>query len=74
MRWVNRDDPACHMFGFGMIYLPRLLVKRYLADQPQAMFNDTSFSGWHYRHADDPEVPIAWDCPAVHLNYALPVL
>jgi len=74
MRWVTPADPTCHTFGFGIIYLPQLLVKRYLADLPDIMFNDTSFSQWHYLNAPDPEVPIAWACAAVHLNYQLPKL
>jgi hypothetical protein len=72
MRWVTRDDKVCHTFGFGVIYLPRLLVKRYLADKWPALFNDMTFSQWHYLHSGQPEVPIEWDCPAVHLNYTLP--
>lgn len=71
MRWCTPADPTCHTFGFGVTYLPRLLVKRYLADTGPAMFNDVTFSQWHYLNADDREVPIAWDCPAVHLNYEI---
>lgn len=71
-RWVSRDDEFCHMFGFGVIYLPRQLVKRYLGDTGAAPFNDVTFSQWHYLHSGQPEVPIAWDCPAVHLNYEIP--
>jgi hypothetical protein len=74
MRWCTPDDPACHTFGFGVIYLPRLLIKGYLADDYPGLFNDVAFSGWHYRNAEYREVPIAWDCPAVHLNYTLPDL
>jgi hypothetical protein len=34
-------------------------------------FDDVAFSGWHYKNAADPEVPIMWDCRAVHLHYPL---
>jgi hypothetical protein len=74
MRWCTPDDPACHTFGFGVIYLPRILVKQYLADNWPALFNDMTFSQWHYLNAEHREVPIAWDCPAVHLNYTIPEL
>lgn len=73
-RWVTPDDATCHLFGFGMAYLPRLLVATYLRDRPGVKFDDVSFSSWHYQRAEDPEVPIAWDCPMVHLNYQLPML
>ena len=72
MRWVTPDDPFCHTFGFGMVYLPRQMIKRYFADDWPALMNDMTFSQWHYLNAEDREVPIAWDCPAVHLNYTLP--
>jgi hypothetical protein len=74
MRWCTPADETCHMFGFGVVYLPRLLIKGYLADDYPGLFNDVAFSGWHYRNAEHREVPIAWDCPAVHLNYTIPEL
>lgn len=74
MRWCTPEDPECHTFGFGMTYLPRQLIKEYLADDYPGLFNDVAFSQWHYLHAEPREVPIAWDCPAVHLNYTLPEL
>ena len=72
MRYVQPTDTHCHIFALGMTYLPAAIVKAFLADCP-GHFNDVSFSGWHYRNITQ-EVPIAWDCPAVHLNYTLPEL
>lgn len=72
MRFVQPSDTHCHIFAMGVIYLPAAVVKAFLADYP-GHFSDTSFSGWHYRNITQ-DVPIAWDCPAVHLNYAIPEL
>jgi hypothetical protein len=74
MRWCTPDDATCHMFGLGVAYLPQQLIKGYLADDYPGVFNDVAFSGWHYRNAEYRDVPIDWDCPAVHLNYGLPEL
>ena len=71
-RFVQPTDTHCHLFALGMAYLPAAVVKQFLADYP-GHFSDVSFSGWHYRNIE-PEVPIAWDCAAVHLNYAIPEL
>ena len=71
-RFVQPTDSHCHLFALGMTYLPAEVVKKFLADYP-GHFSDVSFSGWHYRNIEQ-EVPIAWDCAAVHLNYAIPDL
>jgi len=67
-RFITEDDTATHLFGFGLVYLPRLLVKRWLYEN-HGHFNDSSFSSWHYRHGDEPEVQIAWGVRPVHLHY-----
>jgi hypothetical protein len=72
MRHVHQGESHCHLFALGMTYLPAAIVKAFLADY-DGHFSDGSFSGWHYRNVER-EVPIAWDCAAVHLNYALPEL
>lgn len=71
-RFAEPTDTHCHLFALGMTYLPAAIVKAFLVDY-DGHFSDTSFSGWHYRNVER-EVPIAWDCPAVHLNYAIPEL
>lgn len=69
MRHVEPTDSHCNLFGFGMTYFPRDLIRRYLADrQPSWGFSDLSFSGWHHRRVE-PEVPIAWEVRPVHLHY-----
>jgi len=67
-RFIEPADTAAHLFGFGLVYLPRLLVKRFLSDV-DGHFNDSSFSSWHYHNGDEPEVPIAWDVRPVHVHY-----
>ena len=61
------------MFGFGLIYLPHDLIARYVATDPK-QFTDTTFSRWHMRNVTSSHrnVPIDWDCHAVHLHYRLP--
>lgn len=75
VEFVQPSDPVCHFFGFGMIYLPRVLVEKFLPflEQlgPGRNFDDSTFSQWHYRNAPDPEVPITWDIRPVHLHYKL---
>ncbi len=69
--WVKGpEDTHCHMFGFGLIYLPRRLVLEFLATDP-GQFTDTTFSRWHMRKIKHM-VPIDWDCHAIHLHYLLP--
>lgn len=78
-RHVQTGDPHCNIFGFGLTYLPRKLVRGYLDARTAAPdgrtwgFSDGSFSGWHYRCVK-PDVPIVWDVQPVHLNYRLPSL
>lgn len=67
-RWVDTGEPTCHLFGFGLTYLPGELLAAYCRAEPGPM-GDSSFSNWHYRNADDPEVVIDWECRPVHLNH-----
>jgi hypothetical protein len=71
-RFIVPGDATCHLFGFGMIYLPRHLIRGFLDWRPDKAFGDTEFSGWHYKfNADDREVPVDWDMHVVHLHYKL---
>lgn len=72
--WVKGPaDTYCHMFGFGLVYLPIDLVKRFVAQmRPESHFGDTEFSRWHMFNAKHRQVPIDWDCHAVHLHYKTP--
>jgi hypothetical protein len=69
---VATGSPVCQLFGLGMVYLPRALVRQFLPDHPPGHFGDVEFSMWHYQHAPDPDVPIAWGVRPVHLNYLTP--
>lgn len=73
-RWVaGPEDKFCHLFGFGLVYLPRYLVREFTAAmKPGDLFTDTTFSRWHMVRAPHRDVPIDWDCHAVHLHYNLP--
>ncbi len=71
--WVTPADPICHMFGFGLVYLPHALLKAFAATMRQGdRFDDTTFSRWHMRCSKHRDVPIDWDCHAVHLHYRTP--
>lgn len=74
--WVKGPkDTYCHMFGFGLIYLPRDLIAGFVAQMsPTSKFGDSEFSRWHMRQltGERRNVPIDWDCHAVHLHYTTP--
>lgn len=65
---LRTGDPACQLFGLGMIYLPRALVRRFLEEGWAAHFGDVEFSTWHYRRVRH-DVPVDWQCRPVHVNY-----
>jgi hypothetical protein len=66
---VDTGEPACALFGLGMVYLPRAVVAAFLAAW-KGHFSDTAFAGWHRRHVA-PNVPIAWEVHAQHLHYPI---
>lgn len=74
--WVKGpEDTHCHMFGFGLIYLPKAMLQAFLAQmKPDSHFGDTEFSRWHMRHTPRQfrNVPIDWDVHCVHLHSNLP--
>lgn len=75
-RWVTGpEDTHCQMFGFGLVYIPRELILKFMETlRPEHMFSDTTFSRWHMRWAPavNRNVPIDWDAHCVHLHYQLP--
>lgn len=72
-RWARPDDTHCQMFGFGLTYLPARFVRGF-ADhlKPHNQFTDSTFSRWHMLTAPNRNVPIDWDCHAIHLHYETP--
>jgi hypothetical protein len=70
LRYVAKGEPTCHLFGFGMTYLPRELIRGFADANPGANFDDTAFAGWHYRETRR-EIPIVWRIRPVHLNYRI---
>ena len=69
---VMTGEPTANLFGFGLIYLPRELISAFMASNFSNLFGDAQFGMWHYTNVAK-EVPIAWECPAVHLNYEIEV-
>lgn len=69
MSHVTEGDAACHTFGLGMTYMPRLIIRDFLDDWP-GHFSDMSFAGWHYKNVTK-EVPIPWDVRPIHLHYLI---
>jgi hypothetical protein len=67
--FVQEDEPTCHLFGLGMTYLPKRIVRLFLDSWP-GHFSDASFSGWHYKNVER-EVPIVWESRAAHLHYLI---
>jgi hypothetical protein len=71
MRWCDESDGTCHLFGFGFVYLPRVLVVAWTAANPGEPLDDMTFSGWHYRKVAE-EVAIDWSVRAAHVHYEPP--
>lgn len=65
--WIAEGMPYCDLFGFGLIYLPNAIVRKYLATDP-GMVSDGRFSRWHHAAGLGP-VPVHWDVRPVHLHY-----
>jgi hypothetical protein len=73
--WVKGPaDKYCHLFGFGLIYLPKDLIAGFVAQMGTSKFGDSEFSRWHMRQplGERRNVPIDWDVHAVHLHYVTP--
>jgi hypothetical protein len=76
LRYVYTGEPTCHLFGFGMVYLPRKLIHGFAEtfrtdlDEGRIRFDDTGFAGWHCRQVQR-ETPIAWQVRPVHLHYRI---
>jgi hypothetical protein len=70
-QWVTEADESCHLFGFGMTYVPRDVWRAFNAANKRGWVNDNSFSRWHHEHVR-AEVPIPWDVRPVHLHYPIP--
>lgn len=67
--FVTPDDPTCHLFGLGLVYLPHAVLERFTRQMP-GHFSDGSFSAWHNAY-ERAEVPISWDVRPVHLHYPI---
>lgn len=73
MRYCTPEDPAAHLFGFGMVYLPGLLLEefgRVLGSAAAPRFGDMEFAGWHHRHVAE-DAAIAWEVRPVHVHYRI---
>ena len=83
-RWINDLDWFADYIGFGLVYLPRAVVRAFL-DAPapargrspylpdtheygDTRFSDQTFSVWH-RHSYGRRTLIQWDVRPVHLHY-----
>lgn len=67
-RFVDEGDPDADLWGLGLTYLPRAIIREFLEFWP-GHFSDTSISGWHFDRYGP--VPIAWDVRPVHLHYTI---
>lgn len=77
---------GAHLFGFGMVYLPRVLLQGYgdamNADASEYgrpdlfhmrryhRFGDMEFAGWHYKNVVQ-EAAVMWDVRPVHVHYEM---
>lgn len=75
LNYVATGAPEAHLFGFGMVYLPRAILQEFedahreQLDSGEIRFGDTSFAGWHYRRYGG--APIDWDATTVHIHYSM---
>lgn len=75
LRHVERGDPTCDLFGFGLVYLPGKWLRAFEdqwrpeLDAGTIRFDDTGFAGWIYRQIGPS--PICWDVHPVHLHYSV---
>ena len=65
--WIAEGEPECDLFSFGLVYLPHLVVSKYLATDP-GVSGDARFSQWHHNAGLGP-VPVCWDVRPIHLHY-----
>jgi hypothetical protein len=65
--WITEADQECIWFSFGLVYLPHMIVTRYLATGPEVT-GDALFSQWHHAQGLSP-VPVHWNVRPVHLHY-----
>ena len=71
MRDCTLGEQSCHLFGFGMVYLPLKLLAEHVASlEPGVPVTDIGFSGWYA--ANGGECDVCWDVRPVHLNYPAP--
>lgn len=70
LRYVAPGEPVCHLFGFGMVYLPAAALSAYAGTHPGKRLDDTSFSGWWYTAHGLTELD--WAVRPVHLHYPVP--
>ena len=66
---VDYGEPTCSYFGFGIVYLPRILVVECLwtrRNRTEAL-TDCEFSTWFWERYRRP-TPIDWDLHPVHLH------
>ena len=81
-QWIAECEPICDYFGFGLIYLPRELVRAFLvapapergcppglgpAQYSDCRMHDQTFSVWHHRSGYGP-VMVDWSVRPVHLH------
>jgi hypothetical protein len=66
-RQVCEDDDRCDLFGFGMIYLPRDVIRAFSATGYP--FDDTHFANWHSGQYGSAR--LTWKVRPVHLNYRI---
>jgi hypothetical protein len=63
---IARPRPTADSFGFGCIYMPQLVLQRFLITRPRAPMRDSLFSDWHMDRY--PPVRVTWDVHPQHLH------
>lgn len=82
-RWIDFKEPFAEYIGFGLVYLPRDLIRRFLDADPatrgtpynvemgkyhDTRFIDGTFSAWHFRNVEQ-FIYVAWQVLPIHLHW-----
>lgn len=68
MRLARPGDAECDLFGFGMLYLPHVVLARFEFEW-SGRFGDIEFAGWHQRKYG--RAALTWAVRPVHLHYRI---
>lgn len=68
LRPIHKGEPDCDLFGFGMVYLPRWVLRDYPPGYGgSSILSDGSLPRWLQEAHGPRPVPVDWSVTVVHL-------